>query len=147
MRVRDLLGRKQSTMITVDSSAPVQDAIRLMIDHNVGGLPVVTSDGAVIGFVAERDLIQAMHEHQVTVHTLPVERVMRSIPACDADEPIEEAMRRMTSQRQRHLVVNDTGTFIGVISVGDIVKYRLEQLEMETGVLRDYVAAQRASRG
>lgn len=146
MHVRDLLGRKQSTMITVDASEPVQDAIRLMIDHNVGGLPVVASDGTVVGFVAERDMIQAMHEHQTTVHTLPVERVMRPIPVCDADEPIEEAMRRMTSQRQRHLLVKDKGTFIGVISVGDIVKHRLEQLETETGVLRDYVAAQRARR-
>jgi CBS domain-containing protein len=146
MHVRDLLGRKQSTMITVDSSKPVQDAIRLMIDHNIGGLPVVGSDGTVVGFVAERDMIQAVHEHQTTVHTLPVERVMRPIPACGADQPIEEAMRRMTSQRQRHLLVKDKGTFIGVISVGDIVKHRLEQLETETGVLRDYVAAQRARR-
>jgi CBS domain-containing protein len=133
-------------MITVDSGAPVQEAIRQMIDHGIGGLPVVTPDGDVVGFVAERDLIHAVHEHQTAVHALPIERAMRPVPACDADLPLEEAMRRMTSQRQRHLLVNDKGKFIGVISVGDIVKYRLEQLETETGVLRDYVAAQRARR-
>ena len=146
MRVRDLLKRKPSTLITVDSRAPLQDAVRLLIEHNIGGLPVVASHGAVIGFIAERDVVRALHEHRAAAHRLPVEQIMRPTPACGVDELLEDAMRRMTTQRQRHLVVQETGRLIGVISVGDIVKYRLEQLEMETAVLRDHVAAQRAAR-
>lgn len=146
MRVRDLLGRKPATLITVDSKAPLQNAVHLMIEHNIGGVPVVTPDGAVVGFVAERDVVRAVHEHHAAVHELPVRDVMRPTPACEAEESIEDAMRRMTGQRQRHLVVQDHGKLLGVVSVGDIVKYRLEQLETETSVLRDHVAAQRAAR-
>ena len=146
MRVRDLLGRKPSTLITLDSQAPLQSAVRLLIEHNIGGLPVVTPEGAVVGFVAERDIVRAVHQHQTAVHQLPIRQVMRPPPVCEADEALEDAMRRMTSQRQRHLVVQDDGRLIGVISVGDVVKYRLEQLETETAVLRDHVAGQRAAR-
>jgi len=71
---------------------------------------------------------------------------MRQAPTCDADDTVDEAMWRMTAQRQRHLLVTESGTLVGVISVGDLVKSRLEQLEMEAGVLRDYVAGQRATR-
>jgi CBS domain-containing protein len=117
-----------------------------LIEHQIGGLPVVTPLGAVVGFVAERDVVRAVHEHQTAVHQLPIDQVMRPTPACEADESLEDAMRRMTIQRQRHLVVQDDGRLIGVISVGDVVKYRLEQLETETAVLRDHVAAQRAAR-
>jgi CBS domain-containing protein len=133
-------------LITVDAKAPLQDAVRLLIEHNVGGLPVVAAHGAVIGFIAERDVVRVLHEHQSAVHRLRVEQVMRPTPACEVDESLELAMRRMTNQRQRHLVVQEAGHLIGVISVGDIVKYRLEQLETETAVLRDHVAAQRAAR-
>jgi CBS domain-containing protein len=146
MLVRDLLGRKHTKLITVDSNASIKDVIHLLIEHNVGGLPVVTPDGAAVGFVAEREVVQAMHARPAEVASLTVRQVMRPTPTCDADESLETAMRRMTSQRQRHLVVQDHGRLIGVISVGDIVKYRLEQLETEAGVLRDYVAAQRAGR-
>jgi len=79
------------------------------------------------------------------IRNMLVQEVMRPVPYCDADDTVEQAMKQMTSQRLRHLVVRDNGKIIGVISVGDMVKYRLEQLESETAVLRDYVAAQRAS--
>jgi len=145
MQVRDLLGRKRSQLVTVESTAPLKHAVRLFIEHSIGGLPVVDKGGALVGFVAERDVVGALHEHPA-VHDLPVETVMRPAPICQADQPIEEAMREMTSKRHRHLLVKDGDEILGVISVGDIVKYRLEQLETEAGVLRDYVAAQRASR-
>jgi CBS domain-containing protein len=144
MRVQDLLKRKHTQLVTVDSTAPLKHVVRLFIEHHIGGLPVVNSAGTLVGFVAERDVVGALHEHPA-VHDLPVETVMRPAPICQADQPIEEAMRQMTSKRQRHLLVKDGDDVLGVISVGDIVKYRLEQLETETGVLRDYVAAQRAS--
>ena len=70
---------------------------------------------------------------------------MRAAPTCDIEDTVLDTMRHMTAHRHRHLVVRDGTRLVGVLSVGDLVKYRLEQLEMETGVLRDYVAAQRAA--
>ncbi len=71
---------------------------------------------------------------------------MRPAAFCDPDDTIEAVMQQMTNERVRHLVVRENGRLLGVVSVGDMVKYRLSQLETETAVLRDYLAAQRASR-
>lgn len=144
MRVRDLLGRKPATLITIEANADLETAVRLLIAHNIGGLPVIATDGAVVGLVAERDVVRAVHEGRKPDQ--PVRLVMQPAPACGPDESLPEVMRRMTRQRHRHLVVQDQGRLLGVISVGDIVKHRLEELEMETGVLRDLVAGQRAAR-
>ena len=100
--------------------------------------------GAVVGFLAEREVVRAVYEHRGSVHDLRVEHVMRPAPLCDPDDSIEETMRRMTTERLRHLVVRENGRVVGVLSVGDLVKHRLQQLEIEGGVLRDYVAGQRA---
>ncbi len=145
MLVRDLLRDKPSTLITVDVNADVEKAVRLLIRHNIGGLPVVARGGIVVGFVAERDIVRAVEQRDGDVHAMRVQQIMRPTPTCEADEPLEDVMRRMTLQRERHLVVQDNERSIGVISVGDLVKHRLEQLETETGVLRDYLAARRAA--
>ena len=145
MRVRDLLRNKPTTLITVQPTDDLNGAIHLLITHNIGGLPVVRGDGEVVGFLAERDVVRVVHDRRTGVQSLHVHDAMRSAPICNIDDPLEDAMRRMTAQRQRHLVVRDGDRLVGVLSVGDLVKYRLEQLETETGVLRDYVAAQRAA--
>lgn len=145
MRVRDLLGRKPPMLITIDAMAELATAVRLLIDHNVGGLPVVSQTGAVVGFVAERDVVRTVHETRGAIQQLRVQQVMRPAATCEPEENLEDVMRRMTRERHRHFVVQDAGLVIGVISVGDIVKQRLEELELETGVLRDYVAGQRAA--
>ena len=144
MRVRDLLGRKPSSVTTIDPKADLASAVRLLMGLNIGGLPVVGSDGTPVGFLAERDVVRVVHEHRGDVANLRVNDVMRVPPICEIDDSLEQVMRRMTRERLRHLVVLEHGRIVGVISVGDMVKYRLEQLETETGVLRDYVAGQRA---
>jgi CBS domain-containing protein len=144
VRVRDLLERKPARVYTVEPSAHVDIAISQMMAHDVGGLPVVSHDGKLVGFVSERDIVRAVRLHAGTFYELRVHDVMRPAATCDANDRVMEVMRRMTAERLRHLVVRDDDDIVGVISVGDIVKDRLEQLETETGVLRDYVAAQRA---
>lgn len=143
MRVRDLLARKPSKLVTVQPDAHIGAAIALLFAHNVGGLPVMNAEGSILGYVAERDIVRAVRLHGGTFHDLRVDQIMQPAPVCDADDTIEEIMQRMTMHRLRHLVVRDTGRIVGIISVGDIVRYRLEELETETGVLRDYVAAHR----
>jgi len=144
VRVRDLLERKPARVYTVEPNAHVDVAISQMMAHDVGGLPVVARDGKLVGFVAERDIVRAVRLHAGTCYELRVHDVMRAAATCEASDGVMEVMRRMTAERLRHLVVRDHDEILGVISVGDIVKDRLEQLETETGVLRDYVAAQRA---
>lgn len=145
MSVRALLSTKPSGVITVDVSATVGDAARLLIDHGIGGLPVVDDSGALAGFVAEREVVEAVHGDASSIRDEGIGSIMRSpAPVCAADDPIRGVMQRMTRERLRHLVVMDGDRIAGVISVGDIVKYRLHELETEAGVLRDYVAGQRA---
>jgi CBS domain-containing protein len=146
MRVAELMRKKKGTVITVPGRQDIAAAVELMLDHNIGGLPVVNDSGALMGFVAERDLLSALHLDPDTDEGLLIEQVMRKPPpVCSPDDPVHVAMARMTRDRLRHLVVVDGPSIVGVLSVGDIVKNRLEQLETEAGVLRDVVAAQRAS--
>lgn len=145
MSVRALLSTKPSGLITVAATAKVGDAVRLLVDNGIGGLPVVDEHGALVGFVAEREVVRLVHRDVPFLRDVGVGSIMRSpAPVCGADDSIRRVMERMTRDRLRHLVVMDGGRIAGVISVGDIVKHRLDELETETGVLRDYVAAQRA---
>lgn len=145
MSVRALLERKPTGAVTIGLSATVAEAARLLIERGVGGLPVLDGAGKVVGFVSERDFVRVVDGGLDDVAEQPVSVVMRRpAPSCSADDSVQAVMQRMTRERLRHLVVMDGGRLAGVISVGDIVRHRLDQLETETGVLRDYVAAQRA---
>jgi len=147
MSVRELLKTKAGGVTTVDSAADVGTAARLLRDNGIGGLPVVGRDGSLVGFLSERDVVEAVLRHSPFVADAGVASVMRRpAPVCGADDPIRHVMERMTQERLRHLVVMEGDAVAGVISVGDLVKHRLRELETEAGVLRDYVAAQRAMR-
>lgn len=144
MKVRELLTRKPTGFISIDPSATTAAAARLLIERGVGGLAVMEAS-KLVGFVSERDMAKVMTTEAKDVRSVEVGSVMhRPAPTCSVDAAIREVMARMTRERLRHLVVMDGDQVVGVISVGDIVKHRLEQLETEAGVLRDYVAAQRA---
>jgi CBS domain-containing protein len=145
MRVREILAKKPHRVITVESNAELNTAARLMMRHEIGGLPVVAHGRTPIGFIAERDVVDALDRYDGPIGHLRVESVMRPLPACTPDDTLAEVMTRMTRHRLRHLVVLDQHALVGVLSVGDLVRHRMEQLETETGVLRDYVAAHRAA--
>jgi predicted transcriptional regulator len=146
MRVREILAKKPPRVVTVESHAELNTAVRLMMQHEIGGLPVVAHGTTPIGFVAERDVVDALDRYDGPIGHLRVENVMRPLPECSPDDALSEVMARMTRQRLRHLVVLEQHRLVGVISVGDLVRHRMEQLEIEAGVLRDYVAAHRAAR-
>ena len=145
MHVRDLLTRKSSNVITIEPDRDVGAAARLIMRHDIGGLPVVALTGELVGFIAERDIVKLVDATGEGIRHTKVEQAMRRpAPSCSSDDSLHDVMTRMTRQRLRHLVVLERGRIAGVISVGDLVNHRLEQLETETGVLRDYVAAHRA---
>ena len=144
VHVRDLVAGQR--VVTVGPQEEVGKAVRLLFIHNIGGMPVVARDGTVVGFIGERDIVKTMNGHLSPIRHMLIQDVMRPAAFCDPDDTVETVMRRMTTERVRHLVVRENGRVLGVVSVGDMVKYRLGQLELETAVLRDYLAGQRVSR-
>ena len=145
MRVSELLRAKARAAITLAPDTSLGEAAKLFLEHRIGGAPVVGADGTLLGFVAEREFVVAVDRTNASIRRKTVDHVMRTPPpVCSAGDTLQDVMTRMTHQRLRHLVVVDEGRVAGVISVGDIVKHRLDELETEAGVLRDYVAAQRA---
>jgi CBS domain-containing protein len=145
MKIRDLLKRKGSGVLTASAGMSVAQVVQMMMRHNIGAVPVVSGGGALVGIVSERDLVRALQLSSSRVQDLAVEQVMeRELPTCDAGSSLHELMLRMTRERLRHILVLDEGQLGGIISVGDLVKHRLEELETETNILRDYVVASRA---
>jgi CBS domain-containing protein len=145
MQVRQLIDRKHDELITVNRRERVTRAARLLMKHRIGGLAVIEDDGRLVGFVAERELVRAFDHDPDTLSHITVEEIMqRPAPVCPGDASLYDVMARMTRERLRHMVVTEDGRPVGVVSVGDLVKHRLEELETETGVLRDYLAARRA---
>lgn len=132
-------------VVTVNADASIARAVEKMMDHGIGALPVVDHDRVPVGLVAERDIARAVHEQGGRATELSVQRIMRRPPPlCTVDDDLRDVMSRMTRERLRHLIARDEeGRIAGVISVGDLLKHRLRELETETGVLRDYVAGQR----
>lgn len=143
MDVRDVMSKKNDPVVTVDARLDVAAAAALLARHRIGGLPAIEG-GVVRGFVSEADIVAVLAHYGTAAPDVAIRDVMRRAPACSPSDNLNDVMARMTKDRLRHLVVMDGGKLAGIISVGDIVKNRLQELETEREVLRDMVAAQRA---
>lgn len=138
MNVAAILSSKGSTVEVVGPETLASVAVHRMATRNIGCLVVVGPDDQLIGILAERDVVRAMDRHGEAFPRLRVKDVVHKHPAtCAVSDDIAEVMRRMTTTRQRHLPVLDSGRLVGLVSIGDVVKHRLDALELETHVLRD----------
>ena len=139
MHIRQLLRRKGADVATVDAGASVRTALALLAEHEVGAL-VVSQDGRrVDGIVSERDVVRALHERGAGLLADPVTSVMTAqVHTCVPDAGVEELARTMTEHRVRHVPVVEHGALVGIVSIGDVVKARLDQLEEERAQLVDY---------
>jgi CBS domain-containing protein len=141
MRIQSILDAKGTRVEAVDTDVRVEDAARTIADLGIGSL--VVRDGAVIvGIVDERDIVYGLSKHGRAIFDLPVTEVMRREPVtCAPDQNIRDVLALMTARRVRHvLVVGPLGPR-GIVSIGDLVKYRLEEAQLEVSVLRDYARA------
>jgi len=146
LRVRDLLSKKPSDVVTIGPHDAITSGAERLIAYGIGALPVVDAAGSLSGLLSERDIAGAVGRSVQNLPSMTVEQGMRRpAPVCAADDGLHDVMVRMTRERLRHLVVLENGRVAGVLSVGDLVKHRLDELETEAGVLRDYVAAHRAA--
>jgi CBS domain-containing protein len=138
MRVSDILHGKGAEVETIRPDAKVLVAVHRMRMQNVGAL-VVSRDGSKVeGLLSERDVVRGLTRHGAGLLEMGVVAVMsRNVPTCSPEDPLSSVMAQMTRSRNRHVPVVDDGRLCGIVSVGDVVKHRLEELELETSVMRD----------
>lgn len=141
MTLATILQQRMGEVIQVTPDTPVKTVVALLADHKIGAVPVV-EDGDVIGIMSERDVIYSLRRDGAGVLDWPVERVMTR-PAITIDPELSAlaALSLMTRRRIRHLPVVDSGRMVGFISIGDLVKARIELIESEAEAMRAYIAS------
>ena len=138
--VDEILDRKGRHIYEVSPDWPVSKAVALLAAWNVGTILVTDFHGALLGIISERDIIRGMSEHADAVLALPADRLMtRDVETCSSEDQLIDIMEVMTRQRIRHLPVIQNGTLDGIVSIGDVVKQRLEEVQSEAEELRRYI--------
>jgi CBS domain-containing protein len=141
MTVATILSGKGRDVVTTSAAISVGEAVDLLARHRIGALVVVERNDHIVGIVSERDVVRLMATHGAGALQQPVESIMtRSVMTCSEQETIDSVMSRMTRGRFRHLPVAAGGRLTGIISIGDVVKARIEQVEREAEDMRAYIA-------
>ena len=140
MKVRNIIGDKGREVATIRSESSISTATNLLKLKGIGAL-VVSEDGSqVAGIISERDIVRGLVDHGHELLDMRVSELMtRTVKTCALDADVTEIMGEMTRSRVRHLPVLEKGALVGIVSLGDAVKIRLDELETETNVLRDYI--------
>jgi CBS domain-containing protein len=140
MTVSTVLADKGRNVVTIDPAASLADAAQLLTEKRIGAVLILGADQRVVGIISERDIVRALAERGAPVLTEPVSQTMtRKVEICNENEPISNIMERMTDGKFRHVPVVDQGRLVGIISIGDVVKHRLHEMERESSAMRDYI--------
>lgn len=143
MMIKSILKNKGDAVITLSVFESVRDAMQMMVEHEIAAL-VLTNGTEVAGVISERDILQAISKRGANILNAPAGHILAgSLVAVSPDETTKRVLHLMTHSRIRHLPVMEKDQLVGIVSVGDVVKYRLEELEMESNVLRDLAVAVR----
>ena len=139
MTIQSILAGKGSEVATISPDARLSDAVAKLGERRIGAMPVV-EDGRVVGVISERDVIYCLRDHGADVLAWPVSRVMTA-PAITVDRSasVLNALAMMTRRRIRHLPVVESGRLLGIVSIGDLVKHRIERIEQEAEAMRTYI--------
>ena len=139
MTIAAVIRGKGSNVETIGADAPLTVAVQQLGAKRIGALPVVEG-GQVAGIISERDIIYCLRDHGAAALDWPVARVMSS-PAITADPETDvmAALALMTKRRIRHLPVVESGELLGIVSIGDLVKHRMERIEAEADAMRSYI--------
>ena len=146
MTVKAILSRKGNDVVTINPTATLCDAVRILDKHRIGAVVITDADQQILGILSERDIVHTL-AHNVRVAggcqlcDEPVEKVMtREVTTCKQSDTVHELMERMTRGKFRHLPVIEDGKLAGIISIGDVVKHRLAEMSFESNALREYIA-------
>lgn len=140
MRIGEVLKAKPShEVVTIGPDAGVRDLLARLAEHNVGAL-IVSSDGSTIdGIVSERDVVRHLHSDGTVINNTVRAIMTAVVQTAEQDTQVDELMKTMTERRIRHVPVVEDGRLVGIISIGDVVKHRIDQLEFERDQLDSYV--------
>src|SRR5262245_22872319 len=140
MIVKTILSTKGNEVVTTGPSATLEEAIAILAKHRIGAVVILGAEQRVIGILSERDIVRALSERGAAALKEPLAQTMtRIVVTCGESDTISEIMERMTRGRFRHLPVLEEDRLIGIISIGDVVKQRLGEMEQESEQLRDYI--------
>jgi CBS domain-containing protein len=140
MPVKTILASKGSNVFSIEPTASLEAAVAMLARHRIGALLVLGPDRRVIGIMSERDIVRALAERGAAALSEPVASVMtRKVVTCSQSDTVGELMERMTIGKFRHLPVVEEDQLVGIVSIGDVVKHRLQEMERESAALRDYI--------
>ena len=140
MTVSTILAGKGRDVATIEPNANLAAAVELLAEKRIGALLILGADRRVVGILSERDIVCALAERGADALNGPVSGAMtRKVSTCHERETISSIMERMTTGKFRHVPVVEQGRLIGIVSIGDVVKHRLNEMERDSAAMRDYI--------
>ncbi|HHY51429.1 MAG TPA: CBS domain-containing protein [Alphaproteobacteria bacterium] len=141
MQVEHILQSKGMSVHTVLVHAPVSEAVRILNEHRIGAVVVLGDNGAVAGILSERDIVRHLGTDPAGLLKRAVREIMtEKVITCDRATDVSELMEQMTRFRIRHIPIVEDGDLVGIVSIGDVVKGKIEEAEFEAMALREYIA-------
>ena len=140
MTVSVILAHKGRDVVTIDPAESLAQAIRLLTEKRIGAAIVLGADRRIAGIISERDIVRALAARGAAVLDEPISGTMtRKVVTCNENETVASIMERITAGKFRHVPVVDQGRLVGLVSIGDIVKHRVYEMERESVAMRDYI--------
>ena len=140
MLIETILKQKGGAVLTLDSSATLSDAAAMLDQKRIGAVVAVDASGALVGVLSERDIVRQFARHGAAAIDMPVSDAMtRGVITADPAETIDTCLGRMTDRRIRHLPIVSDGTLRGIISIGDLVKYKIDEVAAEAEAMTSYI--------
>jgi CBS domain-containing protein len=144
MSVTDILRKKGSGVTTVRPNESAQAFARRLQTERIGAMVVSNADGSMAGIISERDLAYGLAAHGTNLANVAVSELMtKAVITCSPTDSVSEITNVMTQRRIRHLPVMDGHKLVGIVTIGDVLKHRLDEMQLEANVLRDYAIARR----
>jgi len=142
MHVDTILQTKGTTVYTLRKTGTLADAVALLNAHNIGAVVITEDDGKIAGILSERDIVRQLGKNPAGALALPIADCMtKSVVTAERLTTIDDVMERMTQRRIRHMPVAENGVLVGMISIGDVVKLKIAEVEHEAEALREYIAS------
>ena len=140
MKLAELIKGKHSEVVKIRTNSKIAEAANAMTQNRIGALLVEDESGTIAGILSERDIVRGMGPHGADLHDVEVSELMtRDLIRCSSQDTVNEAMAMMTDRRIRHLPVFDGDELVGFISIGDLVKCRIMEVQGEAEALRQYI--------
>jgi CBS domain-containing protein len=140
MTIGMILADKGRDIVSVEPAATLKSAATLLAERRIGAVVILGADRRIIGILSERDIVRAIGERGVAALDEPVSQTMtRKVSTCTEGETLISILERMTEGKFRHVPVVDQGRVTGIVSIGDVVKHRLREMERDSAAMRDYI--------